>query len=559
MPVQPITSIPIQSPGFYGLNTADSPVGMSISFAAIADHCVIDNFGRIGSRQGFQTLTTNPETTYGDWPCQRAWQFVDITGVPWQFSAAGGKLWDNNMGSGVATELIGYSGNQDENNWQMVSLGDTAYFVQEFSKPHKFLPTDPDNVSLVDTAKGGSYPPPEIGYPSCACTGFGRLFMGGFENNKGLIVYSDLNEGQELSFVGTIDVNQYWPNGTDVVTAIEIHNDFLIVFGQRSILVYGNPNGIPDIYTIELIDTLSNIGCIARDSVAAVGTDLLFLDASGLRAFGRTVQEKSMPVGNLSANVKSDIEAAITESTPADIVGFYNPEDSLYTLSFAEQALTYAFDTKLPLDNGTLKTTVWTNRYIRCGFRSISGRTFYGGQGGLYEYKGNVDLTRIDFGNSVQGFPYVAPGAVVKYLPNGDIDAYPIRFRYWTHTQTFEAPSKLKFLKEIEVVVVGGAGAELFLKWRFNYSNPESSVGLTQIGEELYYYDGQEKQAIDTTAWKDAYESAKYSGGAGIVASKQLKVWGSGRVVAIGFEANVVSNHFSVQEMNIQSLLGRTI
>jgi hypothetical protein len=328
----------------------------------------------------------------------------------------------------------------------------------------------------------------------------------------------------------------------------------LIVFGKHSILIYGDPSGADNVYEISLQDTISGIGCVSRNSVAPLGTDLLFLDASGLRSFGRTLQEKSLPIGNLSSNIKSDIEQAIQDSDPRGIVGFYNPEDSLYTLTFPEQALTYAFDTKIPLENGTLKTTRWPNRYIRCGYRSVAGCTYYGGTGGLYEYVGDVDQSLVVLGDgrgagrTSNPFSRPTKGASIEYLPV--VANWPIEFRYWTQPQSFQAPSKLKFLKEVELTLVGGAGSDLWLKWVFNYSNPVSQVRLKQEGSTLYYY-AEPDSEYDS--------SATYSGGEGLIASKHLKVWGSGRVVSLGFEASVTQNHFSIQELNISALLGRTI
>ena len=573
MPTQPITSIPISSPGYFGLNTADSPVGMAVSFAAIADHCVIDTLGRIGSRKGFRAHTLNPAESYDQYPCQRVTEFVDILGDTWRISAGGGSIFKNILSTRIATKIPGFAGSTDpdQNNFQFASLGDRLYMVNGYINPQEFAPGQNDNlISPMSLANSdGSEDPPfypsDAGfpsYPSCCTAGFGRLFMSGFTENKSLIVYSTL-QGQTnpvpdskggLRWAGTIDVSQYWPDGTDVVTAMAVHNNYLIVFGKRSILVYGDPSGADNVYQLSLQDTVSGIGCIARDSIAALGTDLVFLDASGLRSFGRTLQEKSLPIGNLSGNIKSDIEQAIRMSNPNDILGFYNPEDSLYTLTFPSEALTYAFDTKIPLENGTLKTTRWPNRYIKCGFRSVSGKTFYGGVGGLYEYIGNVDRSFVVLGSGAPqsrssnpfGIPSVS--AVIDYLPE-HMD-WPIEFRYWTQPQSFGAQSKLKFLKEVDISLAGGGGNDLWLKWVFNYSDPVSEVHLRQVGSDLYYYATQDSE----------YDSlATYSGGEGLIASKRLKVWGSGRVVSLGFEVSVTENHFSIQELNIQALLGRTV
>jgi hypothetical protein len=53
-----ITTYSISAPGFYGLNTQDSPLDLASGFASIATNCVIDSFGRIGSRKGFSRVNS---------------------------------------------------------------------------------------------------------------------------------------------------------------------------------------------------------------------------------------------------------------------------------------------------------------------------------------------------------------------------------------------------------------------------------------------------------------------------------------------------------------------
>ena len=54
---QQIKQLTIQAPGFFGINTQDSPVGINPNFASVADNCVIDKQGRIGSRKGLTRIS----------------------------------------------------------------------------------------------------------------------------------------------------------------------------------------------------------------------------------------------------------------------------------------------------------------------------------------------------------------------------------------------------------------------------------------------------------------------------------------------------------------------
>ncbi len=47
----------IAAPAFYGLNTQESGVTLQEGFALQADNCVIDKFGRLGARKGWQVLS----------------------------------------------------------------------------------------------------------------------------------------------------------------------------------------------------------------------------------------------------------------------------------------------------------------------------------------------------------------------------------------------------------------------------------------------------------------------------------------------------------------------
>lgn len=49
----------ISAPGFFGLNTQDSPLDLASGFALVATNCVIDQYGRIGSRKGWSKVNSS--------------------------------------------------------------------------------------------------------------------------------------------------------------------------------------------------------------------------------------------------------------------------------------------------------------------------------------------------------------------------------------------------------------------------------------------------------------------------------------------------------------------
>jgi hypothetical protein len=59
-------------------------------------------------------------------------------------------------------------------------------------------------------------------------------------------------------------------------------------------------------------DVIDGVGCIARDTVQDIGSDILFLSDSGLRSLGRIIQEKSAPMRDLSRNVRDQLLAEVS-------------------------------------------------------------------------------------------------------------------------------------------------------------------------------------------------------------------------------------------------------
>ena len=56
MPTGPLQSVSLLAPGFMGLNTQDTRVGLSSGYATRANNLVIDKGCRLASRQGHEKL-----------------------------------------------------------------------------------------------------------------------------------------------------------------------------------------------------------------------------------------------------------------------------------------------------------------------------------------------------------------------------------------------------------------------------------------------------------------------------------------------------------------------
>lgn len=534
---QPQNNVSLTAPGFYGLNTQDSPLDMEINFASEANNCVIDNFGRIASRQGFQYLTTNPEVLDGN-PIVSLFEFLPVNGdAPIIFACGNGKIFSTEEGRSDLVELADLGVGD---NWQMAQLKNKCYFVQKGQVP---LVYDAGVLEPWEQLPKGT------DYPSCIHAAYGRIWVGGFASDSGEVFFSGLLDGENWTDQGTgsIDTALYWPSGYDTITALASHNNFMVVFGKRNILLYQTTSDV--VSTISLVDAIEGIGCIARDSVVATGIDFMFVDSTGVRSLNRTIQEKSVPIGDISRNVRLDFQYALSVETTDDIKAVFHVEDSFYACFLPSNPLTYVFDTWQMLPNGSGRASTWTNIRPRCGVRLEQRRTLFGGNGGVYEYSGGNDL-------------YLDPSDDVTEVTQ------EIPMSYVTHPLDFGSPSNLIFPKQVDVTFFGALTGELTLKWGYDYAPAQEprkiTKGLVGSGDFTFWYpEGTPMDTVGAAEWTQEISPAEDNAGFWSTGSslQQFKynVWGSGRTVRYGFFANTLGAPISIQEINIQVLQGRIL
>lgn len=161
----------IAAPGFLGLNTQESSVQLASGYALKAQNCVIDKYGRVGARRGWDNVNSSVNTDLGSGNAVE-FMFEMIDGASNQFISAG----NNKLFVGTTTMTTKTVRNQansadksytiTDNNWQAASLpyGDGAdatfhaYLVQTGHPMlvyHK-LPTPGTGATFsVSTVSGG--------------------------------------------------------------------------------------------------------------------------------------------------------------------------------------------------------------------------------------------------------------------------------------------------------------------------------------------------------------------------------------------------------------------
>ena len=63
---KPLQSTTLAAPGFFGLNTQESGITIAGGFALEANNCIIDKFGRIGSRKGWTKYSNASGSVTGE-------------------------------------------------------------------------------------------------------------------------------------------------------------------------------------------------------------------------------------------------------------------------------------------------------------------------------------------------------------------------------------------------------------------------------------------------------------------------------------------------------------
>jgi hypothetical protein len=507
---QQIQNITITAPGFAGINTQDAPLSQDPSFCAIADNCVIDKQGRVAARKGAKALTTNGPAVLGSSiGIQAIHQFRDDSGATSVFSCGNNKIF---TGTTTLTNVTPAAYTITANNWKMVTLNEHIYFFQRGYVPLVYsTATTPLSVITAHPGYNGTAP-----NGNEALAAFGRLWVADTTTDKSTIKWSDLLEGAKWTggSSGSIDITKVWPNGYDEIVALAAHNGFLVIFGKESIVIY---QGASDPSTMILHDTISSIGCVGRDAVTSTGKDLVFLDKSGLRSLSRTIQEKSAPLGDISRNVDEDIKLIISNET-GNIQVHYSPVEAFVVTLFPNQDISYVFDTKRQLEDGSYRATTWTSMGALCFTNLIDDTLYIGTPIGISTYSGF----------------------------NDDTATYVLT--YSSHPLTFGNSSTLKFLKKINVTTFNGADALVTLSWAYDYATAYKKRSYTLPATSVAQYGESEYN-----------EGAEYSTSITLINREKVNANGQGTAVSVGLETTIDGNSIAIQELNIQALVGKII
>ena len=448
----PLQSASIAAPGFYGLNTQESGITLESGFALQAQNCVIDKYGRLGARKGWSYLAESSGVGL-----KGMHRFVDVTGAEYFGCWSDTSFY---ILQGNTLTPVSYTGSQTltEGNWQAVTLSDAAYLFQAGYEPLYF-----DTITGV--IKDISDSPSASGTPiegNTALSAYGRIWVANTALNKTTLYWTDLLDGSRWNSgtAGSLDLSSILVYGNDEIIGLGAHNGFLIVFCKQNIVIFGDTDGSNqylDPTTLQLVEVISGVGCIARDSIQNTGVDILFLSESGVRSLGRVIQEKSQPMRDISRNIRDDLVQLLESELPNNIKSCYSESNAFYLLAFPTTRQVYCFDMRAPLQDGASRVTLWAN-LDHTEWLGFDGEVYMTNVDGLARYTG--------------------------YQDNGS----RYRMIYFTNFFDMGNPAQTKILKRLAITVIGATGQDFVVKSGFNYSDVYNSyaLSLTQATSSQY-------------------------------------------------------------------------
>lgn len=518
-----LVDLSVSAPGFYGLNKQSSGELLPPNWATEAMNCVIDSSGRIAARKGYKN--THTTAISGSPDVRSIHEYIDGSGNTLIILAAGNAIYKVDGTS--LTDISGTITTPTADNWHFVNFNGNCIGFQYNHAPIVITSVAGSFANI--TLSGTQQPTTNADNVTAA---FGRLWT---------IDGTDLKYSDALiygAWNGVFDLSTVWLSGMDKGVVVTEFNGHLVIFGERSIVVYNNPwdpsgSGTLDTTQMSLVENISGIGCISRDTVQHVGNDVVFLSSTGLRSLGRTIQEKSMPLRDLSKNNKDYLITALASlSLNNDAKGSYNQREGLYLLSIpntvASTGIVLCFDMRSFLQDGSARVTEW-DTYFPAMCTSINSVTYVGTAGWVSTYTGYRDNALSD-GTGGSSFRMTYEGPWSDMSKEGR-----------------DVSSMLKIPKKIGLILYGLSDVTVSVKWAYDFNDSFSSRNITIPTSGSLAEFGIAEFGI-----------AEFGGGAGYhkVNSSMSR---TGRVIKFGLNVDVSGLEIALQQINIQAKIGKMV
>ena len=480
---------PLDNVGINGLNTQSNPASLDSTWLTSAENIVLRESGRISFRKGLkQNILAN---TFG--ASSAALSIGAITenkGNGATLAAVGGNMYTVDFTSPSTPWTSSFSTGASTSDWQMIGFNNETYCVQSGAIPVEY---DSGTWTVLTSASGYTAPAGVTTFnPRCGMGYYGRLWVGGISEEKDVVYYSDTLNAHKWGSgaAGSLDLKTVW--GNDEIMAIAPFYGQMVIFGKRNIAIY---QGVTDPATMSLVEVIRGIGCASRDTVQAVGDDLLFLSDTGLRSLSRTTELDKVPLVDYSVNIKDTLIRHISQDTGSKAI--YIENEGVYLLTFPNINTTYAFDMKHLTPNKSPRITNWTfdsTRVPTC-YDYTETRSLLVGQeaGSIATYEGYYDKT------------FVNGGTYTDHSYTGSFKTI------WINLGNSVVSS---ILKKMKAIINGGSGVTVGVKWYKDFSivpSTTQSFQLNPTASGTTYLWGASNSLYGTSKYAPTYGLKEYS------------------------------------------------
>jgi len=380
-----LQQIILREPGTFGLNTEQALAVDDPRWCTEGTNLVFDDTNRLTSRKGLNNLTISGG--HSD-DVESIHEFIKDSSSSEIIHAAGLMVY---TGTSTLTDISGTITTPTANDWQFVNFNGKCIGVQQGHTPIVYTGTG----SFADiTAATGSLPT-----GNCALAAFGRLWVA--DSDRVTLKFSEILDETNWASAGSgsLDTTEIWPDGLDQIVAIGEFQNQLLIFGKRSILVYTGADKLIDntgqatvslATSFQLYDIIRR-GTNWRDSVVAIGNDLLFMSPDGLRSVSRGLESQTMPLTDLSTQVRSILIGQLDGATT--VKAAYSPVDRAYLVRIDKSTgINYwYFDVGRRLPTGDLRAFRWTGINYTAITVASDNTVYLGTNGALGDHSGYTD------------------------------------------------------------------------------------------------------------------------------------------------------------------------
>tara|TARA_R110002124_G_scaffold184073_1_gene351583 strand:+ start:98 stop:760 length:663 start_codon:yes stop_codon:yes gene_type:complete len=218
---------------------------------------------------------------------------------------------------------------------------------------------------------------------------------------------------------------------------------------------------------------------------------------------------------DISKNVRDDIIQAVNAETLANVKSVYSATNAFYLLTFPATTQTFCFDTRMMLEDGSYRTTVWPSLTPK-GLLSVGSELYYAQPNGIAQYRNYLDGTA----------------------------SYPMA--YYSNYFDLEMPNINKIIKRVTATTVGASGQTFSLKIGYEYSPIYFSETFTLESGTVYEYGVAE------------YGIAEFAGSV-LINEQSAPAQGAGNILQIGFTTTINGTAMSLQKLSIYAKQGKVL